>query len=160
MPGLLDYRYGLVDMHRVDCAGLLAQNNPDALVLAVLCDFGDRQPQEVVTYIVHCLRELLGANEQGFRDYMNMLEILSENRDLQAQVEEAEHMLTEINIERLPTFSIGFERGEKKGKAQVVRRLLSRLRVAEVSELLDLAPEDMERMAATGGDGNVERDRH
>jgi len=23
-PGLLDYRYGLVDMHQVDCAGLLA----------------------------------------------------------------------------------------------------------------------------------------
>ncbi len=38
-PELLDYRYGLVDMHRIDCAGLLGQDNPDALVLAVLCDF-------------------------------------------------------------------------------------------------------------------------
>jgi len=44
-PGLLDYRYSLIDMHRVDCAGLLAQDNPDALVLAVLCDFGDHEPQ-------------------------------------------------------------------------------------------------------------------
>ncbi len=44
-PGLLDYRYGLVDMHRIDCADLLEQDNPDALVLAVLCDFGDRRPQ-------------------------------------------------------------------------------------------------------------------
>jgi len=79
-PGLLDYHYELVDMHRVDCAGLLVQDNPDALVLAVLCDFGDRKPQEVVTYIVHRLRELLGANERGFRDYMTMLEILSKNR--------------------------------------------------------------------------------
>ena len=51
-PGLLDYRYGLVDIHQVDCVGLLAQDNLDALVLAVLCDFGDRKPQEVVTYIV------------------------------------------------------------------------------------------------------------
>jgi len=49
-PGLLDYRYGLMDMHQVDCAGLLAQDNPDALVLAVLCDFGNRRAQEVVTY--------------------------------------------------------------------------------------------------------------
>jgi len=64
-PGLLDYRYGLVDMHQVNCVGLLAQDNPDALVLAVLCDFGDRKLQEVVTYIVRRLRELLGANEQG-----------------------------------------------------------------------------------------------
>ena len=42
--GLLDYRYGLINMHRIDCAGLLVQDNPDALVLAVLCDFGDRRP--------------------------------------------------------------------------------------------------------------------
>jgi len=110
-PGLLDYRYGLIDMHQVDCAGLLAQ----ALVLAVLCNFGGRRPQEVVTYIVHRLRELLGANEQEFRDYMTMLEILSRNRGLQTQIKEAERMLTEIDIESLPSFSIGFERG-KVGK--------------------------------------------
>jgi len=152
-PGLLgDYRYRLIDMHQIDCAGLLAQDNPDALVLAVLCDFGDRKPQEVVTYIVHRLRELLGANQRGFRDYITMLEILSENRNLQAQVKEAEHMLTEIDVERLPSFAIGFERGEEKGKAQVVHRLLSRFGVAEVSELLGLAPEDVERLAAAGGD--------
>jgi len=43
-PGLLDYHYSLVDMYRINCAGLLVQDNPDALVLAVLCDFGDRDP--------------------------------------------------------------------------------------------------------------------
>lgn len=108
---------------------LLAQDNPDALVLAVLYDFGGRKPQEVVTYIVHRLREPLGADERGFREHMTMLEILSKNRDLQAQVKEAEHMLTNIDIEHLPSFNIGFERGEEEGEARVVRRLLSRLGV-------------------------------
>jgi len=163
-PGLLDYRYGLVDMHRVDCAGLLAQDNPDALVLAVLCDFGSRKPQEVVTYIVHRLRKLLGANERGFRDYIIMLEVLSENRDLQAQIKEAERMLTQIDIERMPSFALGFERGEEKGKeegkAQVVRHLLGRLGVTEVSELLGLAPEDVERIAAAGSDDDPAHDRY
>ncbi|MCB2262262.1 MAG: hypothetical protein LGR52_04885, partial [Candidatus Thiosymbion ectosymbiont of Robbea hypermnestra] len=114
-PELLDYRYNLVDMHQVDCAGLLAQDNPDALVLAVLCDFGDRNPREVVTYIVHRLRELLGENERRLREQITMLEILSENRNLQTQVKEAE-MLTQIDIERMPSFAIGFERGEKRGE--------------------------------------------
>jgi len=168
-PGLLDdYRYGLIDMHRVDCAGLLAQDNPDALILAVLCDFGDRRPQEVITYIVHRLRKLLGADERGFREHITMLEILSKNRDLQAQVKEAEHMLTEIDVERLPSFAIGFERGEEKGKeegreegkTQVVRRLLSRLGTAEVSELLGLSVAEVERMAAAGGDEDPVHDRH
>ncbi len=151
-------------MHQVDCAGLLAQDNPNALVLAVLCDFGDRRPQEVITHVVHRLRKLLGANERGFRDYMTMLEILSKNRDLKAQIKEAERMLTEIDIESLPSFSLGFERGEEKGReegeTQVVRRLLSRLGVAQVSALLGLAPEEVKRMAATGGDDDLERSRH
>jgi len=160
-PGLLDdYRCRLIDMHRVDCSGLLAQDNSDALVLAVLCDFGGRKPQEVVTYIVHRLRELLGADERGFREHMTMLEILSKNRDLQAQVKEVEHMLTDIDIERLPSFNIGFERGEEKGEVRVVRCLLSRLGVAEVSELLGLAPEDVERIAAVEDDEDSARDRH
>lgn len=77
--GLLGYHYGLVDMHRVNCAGLLVQDNPDALVLAVPCDFGDREPQEVINYIVRRLKELIGANEGQFREYMAMLEILSGN---------------------------------------------------------------------------------
>ena len=70
----------------------MAQDNPNAVVLAVLCDFGDRDPGTVVTYIVCRLRELLGANERGFREYMMMLGLLSEPRDLRTQVEEAEHM--------------------------------------------------------------------
>ena len=122
----------------------------------------------MVTYIVHRLQELLGADERGFREYMTMLEILSENRDLKMQVEEAEHMLTEIDVERMPSFNIGFKRGKEKGEeegmergeAQVVRRLLSRLDVTEVSELLGLAPEDVKRIAAKGGDDDSARDRH
>ncbi len=162
-PGLLDYRYGLIDMHRVDCAGLLAQDDPDALVLAILCDFRDRKPQEVVTYIVHRLWELLGADERRFREHMIMLEILSKNRDLEAQIQEAERMLTEIDIESLPSFGIGFERGEKRGEkrgeARVVRRLLSRHGVAEVSRLLGLSVEEVERLAAARGDDPA-HDRH
>jgi hypothetical protein len=159
-PELLDYRYGLVDMHRVNCAGLLVQDNPDALVLAVLCDFGGREPQEVVNYIVRRLNELTGADEQRFREYMTMLEILSENRDLRAQVEEAERMLTQIDIERLPSYVIGMERGEIRGESRglergravekrvIVRRLLARMDAAEVAGLLGLSLEDVNRIAA------------
>lgn len=119
---------------------------------------------------------------------MTMLQILSKNRDLEAQIKEAEHMLTEVDIESMPFFSIGFERGEKKGleeglakgvekgwekgmergmeeglekgEAQVVRRLLSRLGVAEVSELLGLSVEAVERIAAAGGNEGPAHGRH
>ena len=153
-PGLLDYRHGVVDMHQVNCAGLLVQDNPDALVLAVLCDFGGRQPQEVISYIVRRLHELLGADEQRFREYMIMLEILSENRGLKPQVMEAQRMLTQVDIKQLPSYSIGYEdgetTGEARGEALIVRRLLTRLNAGEVADLLGLSAEDVERIAAAG----------
>ena len=153
-PGLLDYRHGVVDMHQVNCAGLLVQDNPDALVLAVLCDFGGRQPQEVISYIVRRLKELLGADEQRFREYMIMLEILSENRGLKPQVMEAQRMLTQVDIKQLPSYSIGYEdgetTGEARGEALIVRRLLTRLNAGEVADLLGLSAEDVERIAAAG----------
>ena len=133
-------------------------------MLAVLCDFGDRQPQEVVTYIVRRLKELLGADEQRFREYMTMLEILSENRNLKAQVVEAERMLTQVDIKQLPSYVIGFEdgeaRGEARGKAEgkaeselaIVRRLLSRFDSSEVAELLGISVEDVQRIEKSGPD--------
>ena len=163
-PGLLDYRYAIVDMHKVNCAGLLVQDNPDALVLAVLCDFGDREPEQVVGYIVRRLKELLGEDDKRFREYMTMLEILSENRDLQAQVKEAEKMLTQVDVKRLPSYAIGFEhgeaageaRGEARGEAQtqreIVLRLLQRFDAAEVADLLGMAADEVQRVAAPPAD--------
>jgi len=76
-------------------------------------------------------------------------------------------MLTEIDIESLPSFNIGFERGKaegkaegrEEGKAEIVHSLLSRLGVTEVSELLGLSPEGVERIAAKGSDDDLPRDR-
>jgi predicted transposase YdaD len=140
-------------------------------VLAVLCDFGGREPGEVVGYIVRRLHELLADDERRFREYMTMLEILSDNRALRAQVEEAERMLTEVDIERLPSFVIGFERGETRGEErgeargraegkaegevegreaaiqEIVKRLLTRMEAPQVAELLGLELETVRRLA-------------
>jgi len=149
-PGLLDYHYVVVDMHRVNCAGLLVQDNPDALVLAVLCDFGERPPEQVVGYIVRRLKDLLSADERRFREYMTMLEILSENRNLKAQVQEAERMLTQVDMKRLPSFDLGYEAGEAQEKQAMVRQLLKRLDVAQVANLLDLSVDEVARIVADG----------
>jgi hypothetical protein len=46
----LRYGYHILDMRTVDCSLLLAQDTPDALVMAILCDFKQRPVQEVVNY--------------------------------------------------------------------------------------------------------------
>nr|VFJ50624.1 MAG: hypothetical protein BECKDK2373B_GA0170837_10304 [Candidatus Kentron sp. DK] len=89
MPEGLDgpdfrYRYGVLDMHRVDCRHLLEKDSPDALVLAILCHFGNRDPRTVVNHIYTRLRALLGDNPKRFREYVGILHVLSGNRDFRS----------------------------------------------------------------------------
>ncbi len=109
------YRYHILDMHRVDCNLLLEKDTPDALVLAILCDFKGRPEQDVVNYIVKRLHELLRDDERGFRDYFEMLETLSDNRQLQGAIDEAKDMLTKIDIRKLPSYRWGIEKGLETG---------------------------------------------
>nr|VFK21470.1 MAG: Predicted transposase YdaD [Candidatus Kentron sp. LPFa]VFK36012.1 MAG: Predicted transposase YdaD [Candidatus Kentron sp. LPFa] len=132
------YRYGLRDMRSVDCRYLLEKDTPDALVLAILCDFGDREPQVVVNHIYTRLKALLGDDLKRFREYIAMLHILSDNRDLQAEIEEADKMLTQVDLERMPFYEAimergvrqgmerGMERGREEGEAVLLLRQLNR----------------------------------
>ena len=145
-PEGLDYRYGLVDMHQVNCAGLLAQDNPDALVLAVLCDFGDREPAQIVEYIVRRLKDLLGSDERRFREYMTMLEILSENRDLEAEVAEAQQHADPSGYKTSSLIQDRFRgrrrnrRGKRRGKRRSARRSARRGARHEAGRGADRAP--------------------
>nr|VFJ86390.1 MAG: hypothetical protein BECKH772A_GA0070896_1000143 [Candidatus Kentron sp. H]VFJ88263.1 MAG: hypothetical protein BECKH772B_GA0070898_1000135 [Candidatus Kentron sp. H]VFJ95485.1 MAG: hypothetical protein BECKH772C_GA0070978_1000243 [Candidatus Kentron sp. H] len=137
MPDRVDgpgfhYRYGLLDMRTLDCRHLLEKDTPDALVLAILCDFGDHDPQAVVNHIYARLRALLGNRPKQFREYLYILHLLSTNRNLEKQIEEAQKMLTRIDVERMPFYQLGMEKGmaqgmelgHGKGEAAFLTRLL------------------------------------
>lgn len=105
----LSYQYTLVDMHTVDCQTLLERNTPEALVLAILCDFKGRPADAVVREIGTRLRLLLHNDDKGFLDYFSMLEILGQNRDLEQPLKETKTMLTQIDVSRLPSYQWGRE---------------------------------------------------
>ena len=128
------YQYQMLDMHNVDCSLLLAQDTPEALVLAILCDFKERPTQEVVNYIVTRLRELSGDNEQRFRNYYEMLETLADNRDLQANLDEAKQMLTQVDVTRFSTYRWGVEAGLNQAKAKYEQSLAEKEAALEEKE--------------------------
>lgn len=142
----LKYRYTIVDMHEVDYQDLLKQNTPDAIVLAILGDFKQTSQQQAVHEIVAQLHQNLQSHPQRFREYLYMLEILSENRDLKAYIEEAENMITQVNIENLPSYSLGMKRGIKEGMEkgmenaveQIIRQLLMTQSPEQVANLTHL----------------------
>ena len=116
------YCYQLIDMKDVDCETLIARNNPDALVLAILCDFKGHNEQEMVNHIVLGLHELLKDDPKQFREYLSMIDILAENRNLQPHIEKASQMITQITVEKSGLYQLGKKRGEKGGEQRGERR--------------------------------------
>ena len=154
MPGYrkdtgLDYHYSIINMHSVNYQHLLKQDSPDAIVLAILCDFNADSDQQAVTRIVRQLHGKLHKSPKRLREYMYMMEILSDNRNLKTVIKEAEAVITGINVENLPSYELGMEKGMEKGIEngvekgihQIVRQLLVKNSPAAVTELtnLDLA---------------------
>jgi len=114
----LNFSYNIIDMHTIDCEKFLTMDTPDALVLAILCDFKDRDEKDVVTYIIQRLRQLTQNDNHRLGKYMLILEELSTNRDLQQKIKEVESMLRDMKFEDLPSYQIGMERGVTQGISQ------------------------------------------
>jgi hypothetical protein len=110
----LSYHYEVIDMHQVDCHGLLQQDSPDAWILAVLCDFKGCESREIVHTILSKLMASLSEQPPQLREYVSMLEILASNRDLDLNISEEFEMLS-IDFEKLPTYRMGMEKGMEKG---------------------------------------------
>lgn len=121
----LEYSYNIVDMHNIDCETLIAMDNPDALVLAILCDFKNKSEKDVLLYILKRLAELTDNNMNSLKKYTQMLETLSENRNLKKALKEAEEMLSNIAIEQLPSYELGMERGMERGIEQKIQEIIT-----------------------------------
>lgn len=146
------YRYQVLDMRTIDCQQLLRQDTPDALVLAVLCDFKTSPVQDVVNYIVRRLHELLGEDEKGFRDYFRMLETLSQNRNLKPNFNEAKKMLTDIDVRKLPSFNWGLDQGREEGRdaerEAIAIKLLPVMSDRNISDFTNLSIERIQALRA------------
>ena len=136
------YHYHLVDMHTIDCAIFLKDNNPHAVVLAILCDFKGKDKRQVIRQVLTRIDQLIADNITQYNDCFLALEILSENRDLKDLIKEEAHMLSEIKLENLPSYEIAFERGEARGEAKVeakiVQKMLTLFEDNKIHEITDI----------------------
>ena len=145
----LSYKYTLVDMHNIDCDELLKLDTPDALVLSILCDFKGKDELEILKYILKRLVELSADDEYKLSKYMLMLETLSDNRDLQTKLKEAEEMLREIRYEKLPSYEIAMERTtERVTKNATIQTAMTmikefKLDVKEVAKKLNIPLDEL-----------------
>ncbi len=138
---MLEYRYRIIDMHNIDYKQLLAKDSPDAIVLSILGDFKDTPERQAVNEIVSRLYRKLGDQPKRFREYFYMMEILSDNRHLKDFIKEAEQMITQVNVENLPSYELGLEKGLEQGMSLLVIRLLKKYSPEAVAEMVELSLE-------------------
>ncbi len=136
-------------MHEIDCENFLQEDNPNALILAILCDFKGIDEKEVIHYIITKLKQYYKENEKGFRESISMLEALSTNRDLKDKIKEEEKMLS-ARWDELPSYEIGYEKGIEKGikkGIEKIEKIAFKLQkthtTKETSELTGLSEEEL-----------------
>ena len=134
-------------MHQVDCSVFLTQDNPEAVVLAILCDFQKQDKRQIIREILNRVQQLTCNNEAQYRDCILMLEILSENRDLSALIKEEESMLSAVKLEDLPSYEIGVERGIEKNQIEtVVNPHNAGLAVNKISQITGLSAKEINQI--------------
>ena len=159
----LRYCYKVLDMRNQDSEYFLNSNNPDALVLAILCDPKSLEPNALVAHIIKELRRLHGDKLDNLRDSLKMLDVLSGNRGLQDIVEETINMY--IDEEKLGIYQAvkkkseargiakgearGIKKGETRGLNKMVLKLLAKLPPEQVAELSDMSLDEIQAIAAT-----------
>jgi hypothetical protein len=146
----INYSYTIIDMKNIDCEKFIKMDTPDSLVLAILCDFKDNNPQDIVNFIIKRLHDKTKSDEKAFRKYIIMLEELSTNRNLLEFIKKGEDMLSQINYETLPSFYLGLEKGEirgiEKGKLEGEKQ-----KAIEIAKMLLSIGDDMTKISKVTG---------
>jgi len=114
-----------------------------------------------VTRILKKLHALTQHDDKNQRDYLEMLEILANHRQLNIDIKEAYDMLN-IDIERLPSYQIGLEqgleqgleRGEKRGKLESQQQIAATLinmqfPLEQIASITQLPLSEIEKITAS-----------
>ncbi len=108
------FEYNFIDMRNINCKLFLNSNKIEEVILAILCDFKNENPQNIINEILIKLNKL-SKDDYEFKKNVEILEILSTNRELEEFVKKGVEMLSQIKLEELPTFKEGLNKGLQEG---------------------------------------------
>ncbi len=140
----LHFRYTLKSIQEYHYATLLASEIPEEIILAILGNFDNEEPIEVVRKILERLQKL-SANQPKLQRYIRQLAVLSNLRNLRNEtIKQLKDMSFTYDISKDTLYKEGVEKGlEKgieKGKHEVVLRMLKSgtLSTAQIAEFADV----------------------
>lgn len=123
----LDLKFQVIVLKQVPKEVFINSNVPEEVILAILCDFGEDQPQQVVQQILQHLNKILRQSNR-IKKYQKQLLTLSRLRKMELIVKtEVEAMTIHYDIETDGLYLQGKEEGIERGieleKQQLVHKL-------------------------------------
>lgn len=115
---------------------LVSSEIPEEIILAILSDFEDRKPVEVLQDILEKLKQVSGQ-EISLRKYVRQLSLLARLRNL---TKETQKQINEMGITYNVTEDFLYQQGVEKGKKEIIIRMLrdkalSTEKIAELTEV-------------------------
>ena len=135
-----------MNVRDLDSAHSLNSGNPDALVLAILCDPKGLEINDMVAHIVQELHRLHGSRLDDLRNSLMKRDVLAANRNLQNLVKENVEMF--VDVEKMGIYQLVMEKGVEKGHKEIVLRLLDKFSPEQTADLSGLSLGEVEAMAA------------
>ncbi len=111
----LEHRFEVIVLKRIPKEKFIHSNIPEEVVLAILCDFGEDQPEEVVKQILVHLHKICRRSVR-LKKYQKQLLILSRLRKMEIIVKsQVEAMTIHYDIETDGLYLQGIEKGIEEG---------------------------------------------
>ena len=140
----INYSFTLIDMKKLDCEIFLNSKKPELAVLAILCDFKDKDKNKVIEKILENIKKYSKTKNQ-FNKNLEMLIILSTNRNLEKEIKKGIEMLRDLDIEKIPFYKEGIEEGIELGlvKGKVLAFYELGVSIEDIAKKLNLSKEEI-----------------
>lgn len=155
----LTYSYKLLTLSAIDYRIFLQSTIPEEKILAVLADFGEKPPDQVMEEIINAIqRHVLSELDLG--RYLNQIRVFGQLRNLNKQIIQTMDSLSAIwKEEKDILFSRGRLRGKAEGKAEgrkeLARKIALEMKAMQfkpevISKLTKLSCEELAKLEQPG----------
>lgn len=141
----LDLRFEVIVLKQIPKEQFLQSEIPEEVVLAILCDFGEDQPENVVRLILQQLQRILRKSNR-IKKFQKQLLILSRLRKMELIVKnQVEAMTIHYDIETDGLFLQGIEKGIELEKQEFIHKLwnLQEFSLEKIASLVDVNKEHL-----------------
>lgn len=112
------HRFEVIAIQSLDYHRFLQSDEPEAVIWAILADFGNEPPENVIQHILRRVNEL-SKDKTVFGKHLRRLEVLSNLRKLQTVfIQISTEMAFTYDMKTDIRFKQGVEVGKKEGKAE------------------------------------------